>query len=252
MSNNYNESRGNGSSVGKIIAVIAFSIFGLMLLLLMIKLLFGNPFSEGVPNPGSAAAVQVTAAPVPVIVDVVTPAPTEKTPDPLPAPPTEEPLTATVGKASSSHGAKIRPYSADASSYINSNHIGERGVIVRYPDSAIDGDPSTSWQEAATDYGINQWLTVYFSQSESVGTMTFKLGNWEDSTSYKQNGRPSELRIDFSDGSSVTVQFSDKMSEYEVTLSKNVTTSWVKFTILGAYPGSKYEDTCISEIGFYS
>lgn len=165
--------------------------------------------------------------------------------------PLELPLSAEVSGNAGAPGTQIYPSSADASSFINSNHIGEAGVTVRYPSSAIDGSAATSWQEQATGYGVGQWITVYFDGPKELRYICFCLGNWESDGMYRSNGRPSELKIEFSDGSSVSCVFADEMKEYRVTLSKSVSTDSVKITILGAYPGSVFEDTCISEISFY-
>ncbi|MBR0208944.1 MAG: protein kinase [Oscillospiraceae bacterium] len=168
------------------------------------------------------------------------------------APTPEPPLTASVSTSVSGGRTLLATASAEASTFINSKHVGERGVTIRYPACAIDGDAATSWQEAADGYGIDQWLTVYLEGTPNVRYLSLWLGNWESGQMYEMNGRPSELKLEFSDGSSVVCQFPDQMAEFEVKLSKPVQTTWVKLTILGAYAGTKWEDTCISEIRVYA
>ena len=78
------------------------------------------------------------------------------------------------------------------------------------------------------------------------------MGFWKTDNAYWENGRPAEIRLDFSDGSSIVCTLPDQMLEYEVRLSKAVQANWVKITILSVYGGTEFEDTCISEIGVYS
>ena len=45
------------------------------------------------------------------------------------------------------------------------------------------------------------------------------------------------------------VELEDDVMGYQViTLDEPITVNSVKFIIMGVYPGSKYNDTCISEI----
>ena len=165
--------------------------------------------------------------------------------------PLSVPLEATVSNTQAEGKTRVYSSSAEASSFINSTHIGEAGITVRYPQSAADGSIYTSWQEAAPGYGIDEWLTLYLDAEADIRYITLYLGNWESVELYNENGRPDALRFDFSDGSSVTCAFNDSMEVFEVALSKSVRTEWIKITILGSYEGTKYEDTCITEVELY-
>ena len=168
------------------------------------------------------------------------------------APTPEPPLSASVSTSASGGRTLLTTASAEASSFINASQIGNSRVTIRYPGCAIDGDTASSWQEAAEGYGIDEWLTVSLEGTANVQYISLWLGNWESGQMYQMNGRPSELRLEFSDGSSVVCQFPDEMAEFEVKLSRPVQTTWVKLTVLGAYAGTRWEDTCISEIKIYA
>ena len=172
--------------------------------------------------------------------------------DQSPAPTPEPPLSASVSTSASGGRTLLTTASAEASSFINASQIGNSRVTIRYPGCAIDGDTASSWQEAAEGYGIDEWLTVSLEGTANVQYISLWLGNWESGQMYQMNGRPSELRLEFSDGSSVVCQFPDEMAEFEVKLSRPVQTTWVKLTVLGAYAGTRWEDTCISEIKIYA
>ena len=82
----------------------------------------------------------------------------------------------------------------------------------------------------------------------------------------KKNGEPIKMRSDFSDGTSFIIDMSNYMNytanqnpQYFyigekgtlILLDKKVKASSVKVTILSANAGTKYKDTCISEVKFY-
>lgn len=81
----------------------------------------------------------------------------------------------------------------------------------------------------------------------------------EVSNGYKQsqdlfykNGKIKDLRVWFSDGDYEDFVLSDSFSAIEViNFSKSKVTKYVKLQILSTYPGTKYEDTCLTEIGVF-
>lgn len=69
---------------------------------------------------------------------------------------------------------------------------------------------------------------------------------------YSKNSTPTKLRIEYSDGKSdiVNIPYKENVNDAFYTLDITVPrlTSFARFTILDVHEGSKYDDTCITEI----
>ena len=59
------------------------------------------------------------------------------------------------------------------------------------------------------------------------------------------------MQIEFSDGSCFWYEFPDRNEDLYYELSEPVSTDSIRFTILSVYAGSKFNDTCITEIGAF-
>lgn len=58
--------------------------------------------------------------------------------------------------------------------------------------------------------------------------------------------------MEFSDGSYIEKSLEDNQHDYQtILLDKPVETEYVKITIMDVYKGTKYQDTCISEVCLY-
>ena len=65
---------------------------------------------------------------------------------------------------------------------------------------------------------------------------------------YAENSRPKDILIELGDGTLIQHTLDDGMGWQSIPLLEPFSTSYVKITILSVYRGSKYTDTCISEI----
>jgi len=133
---------------------------------------------------------------------------------------------------------------SDCSSYLT------EGRASYFSKFARDSISTTCWCEGVEGNGVGEWIIFEFNGSKTVSEITFRLGFWGDR--YSKNSRPSKLKLEFSDGTSVTVSFTDAMEAQTVTLPTAVKTSSIKFTVLDVYAGSETTFTCISEITAYS
>ena len=111
----------------------------------------------------------------------------------------------------------------------------------------LDGNPVTSWQEGVEGYGEGQKIALAFDRVYAVRYIVFRLGNWRDADSWRNNGRPSTLTV-WIGGAAYTISFADTMSEYCLMFSGDIPATDLSITIDGVYKGDIYEDTCISDI----
>ncbi len=126
------------------------------------------------------------------------------------------------------------------------------------PYHAIDKNPSTAWVESAQGDGIGEWIKIDFLRSATVSGMYIKNGYFRTEDRLVQNNRVKRLKVHFSDGTNEVFDLPDPINEnfnqmtngqgYKINFSKKIITSYVKVEILEVYKGTKWKDTCISDI----
>lgn len=79
----------------------------------------------------------------------------------------------------------------------------------------FDGKDATNWQEGVDGYGISETISFSFDDFYKVKYIGFKLGNWKTDRYYVGNANSMRVTID------------------------------------DVYPGTQWEDTCITEIMVY-
>ena len=122
-----------------------------------------------------------------------------------------------------------------------------------YAFNAIDGDPTTCWSEGADGFGVGEWLRINFTQPRTIRQV--KAINGYDKRQgridrWAQNPRVKKATLRFSDGTTVPWNLADSRQWQTLDLPRAITTSFVQFTIDDAYPGSRWEDTSVSELAF--
>ncbi len=116
---------------------------------------------------------------------------------------------------------------------------------------AIDGSTKTGWVEAVSGQGIGESITLTLTETSQVSGFTIWAGYHKSSDLYQKNSRPSSLQISFSDSSMIVINLEDNMSAQTFYFEQPVMTDQVVITIQSVYPGTKYEDTVISEIQLF-
>lgn len=134
----------------------------------------------------------------------------------------------------------------------------------------FDGDLSTCWAEGVKNNGIGETIELSFNKEVNIGVIGLINGNTFNKDTYYQNARVKKLKIQIIDDNKENVLekiviFDDKSYEQ---IDKNyihksmqiikdfgdgfdVENKKIRLTILEVFPGSKYKDTCISEILLY-
>ena len=118
--------------------------------------------------------------------------------------------------------------------------------------SAVDGNTITSWQDGVSGYGEGQVLDMTLDKEYRVHCINFNLGNWRGQQYYNENSRPKQITLYLGTTRHYTVIFPDGMSQYTVMFSADVPASWIRVQIDSVYPGTLYDDTCISEMTIYA
>ncbi len=141
----------------------------------------------------------------------------------------------------------------------------------------IDGNYLTAWADGVPGKGINENIEIKFKDSSNIKTLYITNGYQKTSDIYFSNSRPKKLKLELDIISYNKKILTEKIIElsdipkdwfmpfYSIDRKNNIHNNQallispydfdyeysiksVKITILEVYPGTKYEDTCISEI----
>lgn len=116
--------------------------------------------------------------------------------------------------------------------------------------NAFDGETATCWQDGVEGNGEGTELTAILSESCMLQYIVIYNGQTINEDKFRKNGRVSQLEITNGQYTEV-IELSDENVPVAVKLDGWENVSTVTFKINSVYPGSKYLDTCISEIVFY-
>lgn len=119
------------------------------------------------------------------------------------------------------------------------------------PERILDKDLSTAWVEGANGDGIGENIILLFDNIYTVNGFYINAGYQVNNDLYYKNSRPKEISVIFSDGNSEIFILDDIINIQNIQLSSPVNTNSLTIIINSVYPGSKYEDTAISEIELY-
>ena len=113
-----------------------------------------------------------------------------------------------------------------------------------------DGDTSTPWEEGVEGDGIGEQITYEPESGTKLQVIRIYPGNGRSDKAFQENNRPKTITLEI-DGKKQTLNFDDAGHFYTFSSKKPVTAKQVKLIIDSVYQGSKWQDTCISEVEFY-
>lgn len=115
-----------------------------------------------------------------------------------------------------------------------------------------DWDQSTAWVEGKDGDGIGEWVKLETGETVTITGIEILNGYHKTEELFFANNRAKKVLIEFSDGTKIEKVLTDGYYQNnQVNIGKKVTTQYIKVTILEVYKGSKYSDTCITEIHAY-
>ena len=135
----------------------------------------------------------------------------------------------------------------------------------------VDGNPSTAWVEGKKGGGINEYIKFYCPPEESdmvdlysaykIKGLGIINGYAKSENVFYKNNRVKKIRIEYKNDifreenpydmkkqGSFEFILEDKMEMQYLEFTGPIYMSEMKITILEVYKGSKWNDTCISEL----
>ena len=121
--------------------------------------------------------------------------------------------------------------------------------------NAIDGDTATAWSEGAYSNGIGEELYFNFGETKRIDSIKIINGFAKEDPRfgdlYYLNGRVKSVELIFDDGRETIFDIKDGKKRFQkFKLSRKYYTTSVTLRIKDIYEGSKWKDTCISEVAF--
>jgi hypothetical protein len=117
------------------------------------------------------------------------------------------------------------------------------------PAKAFDNDPRTIWAEGRSGAGLGETIEIDFGQSIIADEVRIMPGFF-NSRWWKPNNRVKVATL-FFDEYDMEVTFKDIMKSQSCRLPKSLSFDTFKLRIDAVYAGTRFADTCISEIQFY-
>lgn len=115
----------------------------------------------------------------------------------------------------------------------------------------IDNNTASCWSEGVQGLGIGEKIIINFNGVYKVSGLDIWAGHQKSKDLFYQNARPTKIRVAGSDGTSNVYFLEDQFGMQRVNLVRPIETTFISITIEQAARGSKYEDTCISEVKFF-
>lgn len=140
-----------------------------------------------------------------------------------------------------------------------SSTLRENGAISCTPKNVTDFNLHTAWVEGVEGQGIGEYLELVFDKySIPFNEIHIINGYAKKQKVWEENSRAKELMVYYNDTPVCILKLNDTRDEqlFKVDMigpkdtNKNKKDWTVKFEILDVYPGTKYEDTAITEILF--
>lgn len=135
--------------------------------------------------------------------------------------------------------------SIQASSYLSEKNY------THFPENIVDGTLQNAWVEGAVGQGVGEWIQFSFNGTYTVSGIEIYSGYQKSADLYQKNSRPQDVRIVFSDGTEESFTLDDIDGGQTLYFSKGMNTDTLTLYIESVYPGTKYEDTAITEINLF-
>ena len=119
------------------------------------------------------------------------------------------------------------------------------------PENTLDRDHRTAWVEGASGDGIGEAFALAFDEPTTIQRWGMRNGYAKSDKTFTRNGRVRKMQIAFSNGGGTVFTIDDTPDWQETTaLAKYGPVDWVVFGITEVFPGTRYEDTAITELSF--
>ncbi len=115
----------------------------------------------------------------------------------------------------------------------------------------FDNNFKSCWAEGVAGMGIGEYISVQFNGMQRIHGFSIWAGHQKRSDLFYKNGVPVSLSVIAADGTTVNCTIQDSMGEQRITFDHPLVTDTVKIVINDVRDGSRWQDTCITEMKFF-
>lgn len=151
-----------------------------------------------------------------------------------------------AGLLASADAAVVKPSMWTASS----SAPGSDGVSYDIANVA-DARQSSPWVEGDEGSGLGSWVLADFGGEKTLTGFTVWAGVWYTLEYWHRYNRPKLVVVEFSDGTSQEVTFTDEFKPQRINFATPKKTSSIKIKVKGIYAGNTFNDTGLSEVVFH-
>lgn len=120
-------------------------------------------------------------------------------------------------------------------------------------DKLLDGIEDLIWCEGKKDGpGIGESISMVLPSELAIKELRILNGVAHSEEVYKKNNRVTRIKVALSGGETLEAPVGDQFGEYQTISLDGKKTSEIKLTILETTAGTKFNDTCMSEIQIIS
>lgn len=117
------------------------------------------------------------------------------------------------------------------------------------PANLIDHNSETTWQEGEEDAGIGQQLTFMFANSAIVSAIRLENGKRTSKEEFYENNRVASFQM--IDEQAIMIELSDSEEVQYIIFENPVMKDQITLVLESVFGGTKWNDTCITEIAFF-
>lgn len=133
---------------------------------------------------------------------------------------------------------------ATATSVLPPDSAGSYGA-----DKLLDGIEDLIWCEGKKNGpGVGESISMVLPSERAIKELRILNGVAHSEKVYKKNNRVTRLKVELSGGETLEAPVEDQFGEYQTIALEGKKTTAIKLTILDTVAGTKFNDTCMSEI----
>ena len=115
----------------------------------------------------------------------------------------------------------------------------------------VDGNKQTCWADGVSGLGVGESVTINFNRNYEIKGFRIFNGYQKNDDVFYKNSRPAALRVIGADGSNEVYPIDNDINEHDIHFKTPINVNSIKLVIEKVQRGSKYDDTCISEVIFF-
>lgn len=142
---------------------------------------------------------------------------------------------------------ELENFKVTASSSLAGDRYKPENVNKSNPDNEVE--PDSCWAEGVAGNGEGEWLELNANVPVMLDTLEITNGLAASEALFRANNRIKKLDLTINGASPISVQLPDQIDPFDIKLppSQDVIRT-IRLTIREVYPGTKFQDTCVSQI----